>query len=112
MVQLVSFPSDAGPSLLVEVSDNDYGIERIARRDGGIVQATENLEEALGRAMPTLRTVIRSIRSLAPDTAEIEFGMTLTAEAGVVVAKTAVEGHFTVTLSWSGSDGPAADGKG
>jgi hypothetical protein len=100
---LASFPSDAGPPLLVEVAGDDYGLERVARDDGGIVQATEKLEEALGRAMPTLRTVVRSVQALSPDAATIEFGITLTAEAGVVVAKTAVEGHFTVTLSWARS---------
>ena len=72
MVQLASFPSDAGPPLVVEVTENDYGLERVAREDGGIIQATEKLEDALGRAMPSLRTIIRSVRSLAPDTAEIE----------------------------------------
>ena len=107
MVQLASFPSDAGPPLIVEVAENDYGVERVAREDGGIIQAPQKLEDALKQAMPTLRSVVRSIQSLAPGDAEIEFGITLTAEAGVVVAKTAVEGHFTVTLSWSRSDAAA-----
>lgn len=108
MAQLASFPSDAGPPLLVEVSPTDYGVERVAREEGGVVQATEKLEDALGRAMPTLRSVVQSIKSLAPDNAAIEFGIVLSAEAGVVVAKTAVEGHFTVTLSWNGA-GSGAD---
>ena len=108
MAQLVSFPSDAGPPLLVEVVDSDYGLERVAREEGGIVQATEKLDEALKQSMPSLRTVVRNIRSLTPDRAEIEFGITLTAEAGVVVAKTAVEGHFTVRLSWDSSDSEAS----
>jgi hypothetical protein len=103
LAQLVSFSSVAGPPLLVEVADDDYGLERIARDDGGIIPAAEKLEEALGRALPTLRSVVRSVRALSPDEAKIEFGITLTAEAGVVVAKTAVEGHFTVTLSWARS---------
>lgn len=107
MAILASFPSDAGPPLLVEVSPTDYGVERVAREEGGIVQATEKLEDALGRAMPALRSVVRSVRSLAPDKAEIEFGLTLSAEAGAVVAKTAVEGHFNVRLSWDGTDAGA-----
>lgn len=107
MVQLVSFSSNAGPPLLVEVSDDSPGLERVAREDGGVVQASETLEQALTRSMPTLRTIIHSVRALAPDQAQVEFGITLSAEAGVVVAKTAVEGHFTVTLSWSGAAGGA-----
>jgi hypothetical protein len=101
LAQLASFPSDAGPPLLVEVAEDGYGVERVAREDGGIIQAPEKLEEALRRAMPTLRTVVRSVQALSPDAAEIEFGIILTTEAGVVVAKTAVEGHFTVRLSWA-----------
>lgn len=107
MAQLASFPSDAGPPLLVEVSPTDYGVERVAREEGGIVQATEKLEDALGRAMPSLRSVVRSVKSLAPDQAEIEFGLTLSAEAGAIVAKTAVEGHFNITLSWNGAEAGA-----
>lgn len=112
MAQLVSFPSNAGPPLVMEVADSDLGVERVAREDGGIVQATEKLEDALGRAVPTLHSIVRSIRSLAPDSATIEFGVTFTTEAGVVIAKTAVEGHFTVTLAWSGAGTGAGTGTG
>jgi len=101
MTEIVSFSSESGPPLLVEVAETDYGVERVAREDGGIVQASEKLEEALGRALPTLRTVVNSIRTLAPDEAQIEFGMKLGAETGVVISKVAAEAHFTVTLSWS-----------
>jgi hypothetical protein len=110
MVQLVSFPSDTGFPLKVEVSENDYGVERVARRGGGIIEATQKLEDALGQAMPTLRSVVRSVQSLSPDEAEIEFGITLSAEAGAVVAKTAVEGHFTITLSWTHAEAKADAG--
>ena len=39
---------------------------------------------------------------------EIEFGVKLTAEAGALIAKSAVEGHLVVKLSWSpgGSGAP------
>jgi hypothetical protein len=37
---------------------------------------------------------------LRPDGIEVEFGVKLNAEAGAVIAKSAVEGHFTVKLSW------------
>jgi hypothetical protein len=113
MTTLVSFPSESGPPLLVEVAETDYGVERVAREDGVIVQASEKLEEALGRAIPTLRSVVNSIRTLAPDEAQIEFGLKLSAETGVVISKAALEAHFTVTLSWSKGH-PAvatADGK-
>jgi Trypsin-co-occurring domain 1 len=103
MTQLVSFPSEEGPPLVVEVADNSYGLQRVARGDDEIVQSSLKLEDALKRAMPTLRSIVRKIQDLSPDSAEIEFGVSLNAEAGVVVAKTAVAGNFTVRLSWDGS---------
>lgn len=39
--------------------------------------------------------------SLRPDSVEIEFGVKLTAEAGALIAKSSVEGHLVVKLSWS-----------
>ena len=39
--------------------------------------------------------------SLKPATVEIEFGVKLTAEAGALIARSAVEGHLVVKLSWS-----------
>uniref|UniRef100_UPI000B29EAC9 CU044_2847 family protein n=1 Tax=Streptomyces phaeochromogenes TaxID=1923 RepID=UPI000B29EAC9 len=50
--------------------------------------------------------------SLKPDTVEIEFGVKLTAEAGALIAKSAVEGHLVVKLSWSPSGSGASDGSG
>jgi hypothetical protein len=56
----------------------------------------------MAKAAPTIRTVIAALKALAPDQSEIEFGIKLSAEAGVVVAKTAVEGHFNIKLTWKG----------
>ncbi len=106
MTQLVSFVGEDGREMLVEVADNSYGTERVAREDGVIVQATRKLEEALRGTVPTLRSVLDHIRELSPDSTEVEFGISLNAEAGVVVAKTSVTGNFTVRVSWGG-DSPA-----
>jgi hypothetical protein len=110
MTQLVSFPSDDGPPLVVEVADNSYGLQRVARDDDEIVRSSLKLEDALKRAMPTLRSIVHKIQQLSPDSAEIEFGVSLNAEAGVVVAKTAVAGNFTVRLSWTGSGNGSGSG--
>jgi hypothetical protein len=34
----------------------------------------------------------------------MQFGLTVTAESGVVVAKGSTEVHFTVTMTWNGSN--------
>ncbi len=101
MSELVRFETRKGDGLLFEVEDDAYGLETIARNDAGVVEAGERLEDAIAKARPTIRTIVEALRELAPDEHEIEFGIKLSAEAGVVVAKTAVEGHFTIKLHWS-----------
>ncbi|KUJ67398.1 hypothetical protein ACZ90_28360 [Streptomyces albus subsp. albus] len=103
MAELVRFSGPEGTSLLVEVADDGPELELIARDPNGVVQAGRRLEEALATVRPALRSVVDSIGALAPDEYEIEFGMKLNAETGVVIAKSAIEGHFNVTLRWSRS---------
>ncbi len=101
MAELVRFSGPEGASLLVEVEDDGPGLELISRDPDGVVQAGRRLEDALAAVRPAIRSVVDSVRSLAPDEYEVEFGMKLNAESGVVIAKTAVEGHFTVRIHWN-----------
>lgn len=66
--------------------------------------AGRRLEDALAQARPAIRSVVDSVRALGPDEYEIEFGMKFNAESGVVIAKTAVEGHFMVKVRWTRPD--------
>lgn len=100
MTELVRFTSQDGPPLLVEVDEDAYGVRRIARTSDGIIDATQTLNEALETAKPTIRAIVRTIQEMAPDEHEIEFGIKLNAEAGVIVAKTSLEGHFSIKLAW------------
>lgn len=95
------FESGDGQGLLVEVEDHAYGVQQITRGDNGLIEAGKRLDEVLATARPTIRAVVDAIRELAPDEHQIEFGLKLNAEAGVMVAKTSMEGHFTVKLIWS-----------
>ncbi|WP_328899405.1 hypothetical protein OHR86_04995 [Streptomyces sp. NBC_00441] len=101
MPEVVSFEGPDGASLQVEVPDDAPGLERIARDSGEVVRAGRRLEEALAQTRPALRSVLESVRALGPDAYEIEFGMKFNAESGVVIAKTAIEGHFAVKVSWN-----------
>ncbi|MFF4353631.1 CU044_2847 family protein [Streptomyces sp. NPDC001530] len=100
MSELVRFKGPDGESLVVEVDDDSPGLEQISRDSGGIADAGRRLNEALASTGPSIRAVVDSLRVFAPDEHEIEFGIKLNAEAGVVVAKSAVEGHFTVKMCW------------
>jgi hypothetical protein len=101
--ELVRFDAGNGEWLLVETDDDAVGLDRVGRRDAdGVVSASTRLEEAVAQVKPAIRSVLATLRELEPDQHEIEFGIKLSAEAGVVIAKTAVEGHFTVKMSWRG----------
>lgn len=105
MSELVRFETGQGNWLLVEMDDEAVGVDRVARREpDGVIVASSRLEEAVAQIKPAIRSVLATLRELAPDEHEIEFGIKLTAEAGVVVAKTAMEGHFTVRMGWRGAD--------
>ncbi|GHJ47139.1 hypothetical protein Cs7R123_44810 [Catellatospora sp. TT07R-123] len=102
MSELVRFQTDEGAELVVEVDDDAPGLERISRDSHGVAQATRDLEAALAQVQPSLRRVVAMVRSLSPDSHEVEFGLKLNAEAGAVIAKTSIEGHFVVRMTWEG----------
>ena len=106
MNELVRFEAGPGEWLVVETSGDDVGVERVARRDGaGVISASTRLQDAVAQVKPAIATVLATLRDLAPDQHEVEFGIKLSAEAGAVIARTAVEGHFTVKMSWRRTPG-------
>jgi len=100
-------PLADGAIVLVEVPDGDaIGIERVGRVGEVIRDASETLEQALSRIQPAAAAVLRGMRAMVtpPDKVTVEFGVKLTAEAGVVVAKAASEANFKVIVEWSASE--------
>lgn len=107
MAELVSYETD-GAVVLVEVDEDEFGVERVTRRRDGILESGRRLEEVLATVKPTVRAVISALHELTPDEHEVEFGLKLNAEAGAIVAKTAVEGHFIVRMRWKRASGQAS----
>ncbi|MET7606611.1 CU044_2847 family protein [Streptomyces avermitilis] len=100
MSDLVRFETEDGSAMVVEVEDTAPGLENVSRDDNGVLEASRRLDQILSGARPTIEALLGLLRQLAPDEYEVEFGIKLNAEAGVVVAKTASEGHFNVRLAW------------
>lgn len=117
-VQLMSIVLEpGGPTILAEVRDE--------RADGGDAHSrAADPARALGRAslsvrealteliVPSARVIVDGLKALSPAAVEIEFGLKLSAQAGVVLAATGVEGHFNVKLTWPAKPEPAPDGSG
>jgi hypothetical protein len=105
MSELMSIALSGGGEVLVEVSGNDPGIRRASRAGDVIVASADSLQAALQPIRTAAEAALDAFRKAGPNEVEIEFGVRLTAEAGAVIAKSGMEGHLTVKLTWrDGSD--------
>jgi hypothetical protein len=107
---VLEVPLDSGGTLLVEADRAELpeGLELATAQPGRmVIRAGESLERSLDRLQPAMAAVSERLRALGPDGFTVEFGLTMAAEAGLVVARGSSEVHFAVTLSWArpGSDG-------
>jgi hypothetical protein len=100
MSELLRFETEGG-SILVEVDPTEPGFDRVARPDV-VAQAQHGFEASLSSVRDAAAAALRVFQdgSLRPDRIDIEFGVRLNAEAGAVIAKTAMEGHLIVRLAW------------
>jgi hypothetical protein len=109
MAELVEYPLEGGGMLLVQSASVDAGggdLGLASSAEEKAKKAKETLESALAQVTPALKSVASRLRDLSPDDLTVEFGLTLTAETGIVVAKGSTEVHFTVTLAWSKDSTP------
>ncbi|GAA3935133.1 CU044_2847 family protein [Actinomadura viridis] len=113
MSELVRWETDQG-SIVVEMDQDDPGFEMVSRVDDVIGQSRTRLEDALKSVRGMAESALTALKdvSVTPDTVELEFGVKLNAAAGAVIARTSVEGHMKVKLTWGGAAvaGGASDG--
>ncbi|WP_201452511.1 CU044_2847 family protein [Streptomyces sp. HM190] len=72
---------------------------------GGV---SSQLALALDPVADLSRNLLRQLRRAQPDGVEVEFGVILAAQAGVVIAKSETSCHLKVKLAWN-RDGVAQD---
>lgn len=99
----MEFTTDSGAQVVVEVDRHQPGAKLVSRGGNSLVVAGRTFDEALQGIRSAAESALTVFRdgSLRPDGVELEFGVRLTAEAGAVIAKSALEGHLTVKLSWN-----------
>jgi hypothetical protein len=106
--RLVEVPLSSGGSITVEVEEarggrtmrgGDRGMEVLER-------SQQTLEEGLGVIAPALRELLGELRAVSRDLSEIEveLGLKLTGEAGMVVARAGAEANFRVLVRWRRPD--------
>ncbi|MEV8102785.1 CU044_2847 family protein [Streptomyces sp. NPDC088135] len=111
MTALMEFTTDSGATVMVEVDRHTQGAQLVALGDDNtLARAGRTFDSALTGIRSAAESALAVFRdgALKPDGVELEFGVRITAEAGAVIAKSAVEGHMVVKLSWSPGATPAA----
>ena len=99
MSRLIRFKLEDGGEITVQRStEDDAGFVA----SDGLEQAHQTFEAALSHLGPVMEAVTSQIRRLSsrPDEVGVELGVTLKAEAGILIAKTAAEGNIKVSLKW------------
>ncbi|GLB68197.1 CU044_2847 family protein [Arthrobacter mangrovi] len=104
MTEVLRYEVGSG-TVLVEVDEDSYGVDRPARNEQGILDAGRRLEEALAAVRPAASAAVDALAELAPEEVEITFGIKLAGDAGAIIARNCGDAHFVVRMSWSG--GPA-----
>lgn len=106
MSRFVEVPLASGGSVTVEV--DELPSSRTMR--GGdsraasfVEQGSCTLEDSLTTVVPALREVMDKLRDVSKELSEIEveLGLKLTGEAGMVVAKAGAEANFRVLVRWA-----------
>jgi hypothetical protein len=86
--------------IFVEVEDSMTSGDQLASGAGVITKAKQTFEEAAAGIRPIAETILGQVSALAPDSVRVEFGVKFSAQAGVVLAASALEGNCKITLSW------------
>jgi Trypsin-co-occurring domain 1 len=105
---LIEVPLEGGDRIVAEVEPELVDGElMLASAPGKIAaQARETLEKSLAQLGPALSGMLGTLRAARPAEMQVQFGIKLGGETGVVVAKGTAEVNFLVTMTWR-QDSPA-----
>ncbi|QHF92677.1 hypothetical protein DEH18_00740 [Streptomyces sp. NHF165] len=105
MTELISVPMEEGETsaVIFEVDSDLLGDDLdLASGQGGVIaRARVSLDEALAQVRPALTRVVETVRHVAPDETEIEFGLKVGGDTTVIIAKGTAEVNFAVRLKWT-----------
>ena len=105
MKRFIEFPLEDGSTIVVEVNEpeEEHGTRRAARGSEGVPEhAPQTFEQALSKIRPATEKVITTLRGLVqkPNEIEMEFGFSLSVEAGAVIASASTQANYKVTRRW------------
>ena len=99
MTELVSYTLGPGEKVVVEVDSGDR--PQPASKSGKVRDLGTDFAAHLDSIRLAARATLGSFRDdLRPDGIKLSLGIKLTAEAGAVIAKSALEGNLILELTW------------
>jgi len=99
----VPVEADSADVLVFEVDRSEVSEDLVlasTEPDKVADRARVTLDEALTRLKPSLHKVVDLLKELAPDETEVEFGLKIGGEIGVIIAKGTAEVNFAIRMSW------------
>ncbi|WP_436739614.1 CU044_2847 family protein [Streptomyces sp. BBFR102] len=112
-LHIVEVPLGDGEGMVrVQVEETDEAVVRVGRGGRAVARAEESLDQMLDAVRPVADAFVGRCRDMVrqPDEATLEFGMSLSADAKVLIAGSSAAANFSVSLTWhnSGADVPAS----
>ncbi|MFI9818673.1 CU044_2847 family protein [Saccharothrix variisporea] len=111
MAEYIAIRTDDGAFVPFEVEQDYDGPVRAGRRlDEALGVVDQTLEAGVDNARRLARAVAQKIGNMPdfrPDKVTVEVGLKVTAEAGVVIAKSGVEAHVKITAEWQRANLPS-----
>jgi hypothetical protein len=107
MSRLIEFALDSKDQTIILVETDDtvpaQGQQQVSLGGAVAEKATQAFDAAVAGIKPVASTIMRQLTAVIPDADEIsvEFGIKLTANAGVIVAGTSAEGNCKVSIKWT-----------
>jgi hypothetical protein len=97
----MALDSDGSDTAVFEVDGGLADTDLELAAGGDVVgRARVSLSEALDQVRPVLARVVGATRDLGPDEVEIQFGLKMGGETGVIIAKGTAEVNFAVRMVW------------
>jgi hypothetical protein len=113
MAYLVELPvtaQDGSATVVkVEVSGPADGLVKAARPGQVVARAARSMEDMLAGVRPIAQSFVDSFGEMtrAPEEIQVEFGVSLSIDADLIITSTAAEAAFSVSLTWKNPDTPA-----
>ncbi|KNE81916.1 MULTISPECIES: CU044_2847 family protein [Streptomyces] len=104
----LSVPFENGETFVVELSEGQgSGVIRASRGEGLIEYSVDTFEAGMARVRHVVEALLEPLADLprSPDHIRAEFGLRVTAEAGLVVANGSGDAHIALELEWSRREG-------